>query len=150
MNAKQLKLKSETSGFENIGKFYKHIRKKEYNHIKNTHKMVYLLMVEYSFGYTNNIQYEITLSMLKIVEELGMNRATVSSALKSLQDNNLIRRIKWQIVGPKQSYKYAVIFPKDFHITTTVTGSKEFSKEIDKEKAFNKSKQKTTDLLMKG
>jgi len=77
-----------------------------------------MILVEYSFGYTKNIQYEIQISIKKLMEELGTktNKKTIES-LKKLQDKELIKRIEWQNFGPKQGYKYKVLFPEGFSIS---------------------------------
>jgi len=110
------KLISNTSGFENIGRFYKHITKQK--DLNPYDIAIYMILVEYSFGYTKDIKFEIKISMRKIAEKLNISVGKVSSTLKILQDKKLIERIKWQDFGPKQAYKYRVIFPKDFHIAT--------------------------------
>jgi DNA-binding Lrp family transcriptional regulator len=117
---------SESSGFENIGKFYKYIRQKEFKHLNNNHRSIYMLMIEYSFGYVNNIQYEISLSHNKICEELNISKPTSIKIINELIELKLISRIEWQNYGPKQAYKYKVNFPKGFNIK-----HKETQKDIE-------------------
>jgi len=109
---------SNSSGFENIGKFYKYIRsiQKEKN-LSWLDISIYMILVEYSFGYMKNIQYEIQISIKKLMEELETktNKKIIKS-LKKLQDESLIERIEWQNFGPKQGYKYKVLFPEGFSI----------------------------------
>jgi len=122
-------------GFSNIGKFYKHIRRKKYQKLTNNDRSIYLLLVEYSFGYTHNIKYELQVSVNKISEELNMSKPTTLSSLKKLQNENLIERIKWQDFGPKQSYRYRVLFPKGYSINHIDT--EEESTEFDKDKMIS-------------
>jgi len=113
------KIQSESTGWENLGKFYKHIRSKQKIHtnIGTLDIALYMLLVEYSFGYTNDIRYEISISISKIMKELNTktNKAVILS-LKRLQELDLIKRIKGQNVGPKQAYRYMVMMPKGYHI----------------------------------
>jgi DNA-binding transcriptional ArsR family regulator len=120
MNVKQT---SETSGFENIGKFYNFILKQD--DLKPIHRDVYMLLAKYSFGYTKDIKFEITISLVQISEQLNISRPTAMRALSELEERKLIKRIKWQDFGPKQAYKYKVIFPKDFHIKIKNTNKKQ-------------------------
>ena len=124
--SKSRKISSESTGFENVGKFHKHIRKisKKINenednkklHIKSLHRDLYMIMVDYCFGYTNNIQYELQISIQQLVEESGSSDKSITSALKLLEQYNLIKRVKWQNNGPKQVYKYSVVFPENYNI----------------------------------
>ncbi len=108
---------SVNSGFENIGKFYKHIRKKEYSHLTPLHQAIYLLLVEQSFGYTKDIKYELQISTKEIMKKVNTkNNKYVLSALQDLQDLKLIQRVEWQDFGPKQAYRYKVLFPDGFSI----------------------------------
>ena len=75
-----------------------------------------MLLVKYSFGYTNNIQYEVSLSQQQVKDELNISKTTSKKIFDELQAEKLIKRVKWQEIGPKQAYKYMVAFPKGFHI----------------------------------
>lgn len=134
-DASKTKISSESTGFENIGKFYKAIRKIQQKHddIKSLDVSIYMLLAEYSFGYMNNIQYELSISIAKIMTELNTktNKAVIKS-LKKLQDYNLIKRVKWQDIGPKQSYKYMIIMPQGYNISHKQhcnTGSEQYKIE---------------------
>jgi len=108
---------SEKSGFENIGKFYKHLRKvSKVKKLKSIDKEIYMMMVEYSFGYMNNIKLEIQISNKQLMEECGVADKTITNSMNRLLDSGLISRVKWQHVGPKQVYKYKVAFPNDYTI----------------------------------
>ena len=109
---------STTSGFENIGKFYKHFRKesKAHKELKAIHQSIYMILVEYSFGYTKNIKLEISISIKQLMNECGASNKTIINAMKVLLDSGLIERIAWQQVGPKQIYKYRVVFPEGYNI----------------------------------
>ena len=117
------KLQSETSGFENIGKLYLHIH--EQKNLSYRHREIYMMMGRYSFGYTNNIKFEIQISNKQISEELGYSKTTVIKAIKELIELGLIQRVKWQNFGPKQSYSYKVMLPKKYHIKITEPEMKE-------------------------
>ncbi len=109
--------KSKTTGFENIGKFYKHLRSKSKDlKLKSIDKEIYMILVEYSFGYTKNIQVELRISNKQLMEECQVSDKTISSSIHRLIESKLIERVKWQHMGPKQNYKYKVMFPKDYNI----------------------------------
>ena len=117
MEKKNSNKESETTGFENIGKFYKHLRSQsKMLQLKAIDKEIYMLLVEYSFGYTKNIQTELRMSINQIMEECNISNKTAIKSIKSLIDNKLIERVKWQHVGPKQNYKYRVLFPNNYSI----------------------------------
>ena len=108
---------SKTSGFENIGKFYKHLRKVSKNKkLKPMDKVIYMILVEYSFGYMKNIKTEIQISNKQLMEECEVSDKTITSSMNRLLDSDLIQRIEWQHTGPKQVYKYKVMFPDDYNI----------------------------------
>ncbi len=115
---------STTSGFENIGKFYKHYRtkSKDINKdkviLKPIHQQVYMLLTEYSFGYMKNIQTEISMPIAQIMNECYVSNKTAIDAMHVLLESGLVKRVKWQHVGPKQVYKYKVVFPKGYNIDT--------------------------------
>ena len=77
---------STTSGFENIGKFYKHYRtkSKEINKkgdlkLKSIHQEIYMLLAEYSFGYMKNIQLEISMSITQLMKECSISNKTFNT-----------------------------------------------------------------------
>ena len=129
---------SVTTGFENIGKFYKHLRKESKKlNLKSIDKEIYMILVEYSFGYTKNIKLELQISIKQLVEETNSSNKTVISSIKRLLDSELINRVKWQEVGPKQVYQYKVIFPKDYNIDYKQIETKE-DISMRKKQEFNK------------
>jgi len=147
---KPQKLISTTSGFENIGKFYTHIMNNESTELKSQHRDVYLMLVKYSFGYTNNIQYEIKISRKQMAEDLNISPKTLTKVFDVLERLVLIKRIKWQTIGPKQSYKYSIVFPKEFHISTKakLTTEQQVEKnEAERLVAYKKGIEETNKLL---
>ncbi len=111
------KKESETTGFENIGKFYKHLRKESKKlKLKSIDKEIYMILVEYSFGYMKNIQVELQISNKQLMEECQVSDKTISNSIHRLIESKLIERVKWQHMGPKQNYKYRVMFPKNYNI----------------------------------
>ena len=141
INVSGSKIESNTSGFENIGRFYKYIRSDKFKHLTNNHRAIYLLFVEYSFGYTKNIKYELQISNKTISKELGISKPTIIKAINDLVALALITRIKWQHYGPKQIYKYKVNFPSGYHISHKQTTQE------NKEQEFNENNQKLQNLL---
>ena len=132
--------KSITSGFENIGKFYKHYRKKskEINNkaikkddlrLKAIHQEIYMLLVEYSFGYMNNINLEISMSIKQLMTECFISNKTAINSIAELIDSKLISRVKWQQIGPKQIYKYRVAFPDGYNIDYKETLNEETTRK---------------------
>ncbi|MCK5848614.1 MAG: hypothetical protein KAH01_05400 [Caldisericia bacterium] len=109
------KIKSELPGFCNIGKFHKHFRQNKRD-TKPIDYLIYMILVEYSFGYTKDIRYEIKISIRQLMDETRSGNKTVITSLKKLQDLNFITRKEWKDFGPKQAYEYQVVMPKDYHI----------------------------------
>ncbi len=109
--------KSKTTGFENIGKFYKHLRSKSKDlKLKSIDKEIYMILVEYSFGYMNNINLELQISNKQLMVECGVSDKTITASINRLIESKLINRVKWQQVGPRQVYKYKVLFPENYSI----------------------------------
>jgi predicted transcriptional regulator len=75
-----------------------------------------MLLVRYSFGYTNNIQYELRISIKEIAKALNISNGKVSHILKTLIEHNLITRTTQQNYGPKQTYVYKIILPQELNI----------------------------------
>ena len=127
---------SLTSGFENIGKFYKHLRKESKKlKLKSIDKEIYMIMVEYSFGYMKNINLELQISVNQLMEETRSSNKTIIESMKRLLDSELISRVKWQHTGPKQVYRYKVKFPKDYNIDYKQVETKE-DVDVRKENEF--------------
>ena len=103
---------SESTGFENIGKlvqwFYENDSKKPFS---LSCAKVYFYLAKLSFGYVNNIHYEISISTEELMRLTGLSKNTLRKSLKELDDRGMIDRIKWQGFGPKQAYTYRILFP---------------------------------------
>jgi len=110
---------SESSGFENDGKMMNHFMEvyvKDSSTLKPTDMLVYRYLSHVSFGYTNNIQFEIEASIKSIMKHTRMSDKTITASLGRLEDSKLISRVRWQNFGPRQVYKYKVMFPKKYHL----------------------------------
>ncbi len=122
--------KSKTTGFENIGKFYKHLRSKSKDlKLKSIDKEIYMILVEYSFGYMNNINLELQISNKQLMNECGVSDKTITGSMNRLLDSKLITRVKWQQIGPKQIYKYRVAFPDGYNIDYKETLNEETTRK---------------------
>ena len=56
---------------------------------------------------------EIKFKFLELIPLLLLFFSCFIKALKSLQEQNLIKRIKQQEIGPKQAYEYSIVFRQD-------------------------------------
>jgi len=65
-------------------------------------------MVRKSFGYGKK---DITISNKQLCELVSATDKTVTKAVNSLIKIGLIERVVWQDIGPKQTYRYQIIFP---------------------------------------
>lgn len=131
MNRREI-IGSVSTGFENRGKMLQHfdnvldrsirtpivVDGKEIA-LKPLDMMVYNRMVKYSFGYMNDIRMVLEISIKQLQEECGTTNKPIIASLKRLVLYNLIERIRYQDVGPKQTYKYKVVFTDRFRIDTT-------------------------------
>jgi hypothetical protein len=120
-----------SNGFQNIGIMKKFISK---NEIPRKYRMLFLDIVEYSFGYckTHTKPY----SMKKWSELLDITIPTFNSHIKWLEKNNFIKVTKatgFVKGGGSEANKYSPIFPNNgnIYIDKLVSGSIA-TKEINK------------------
>ena len=76
--------------------------------LNNIEIRVYNAIIRRTFGY-GKVEARISIADLSYIAK---NKAIIK-ALKSLQEQNLIERIKAQELGPKQAYTYRIVFRED-------------------------------------
>ena len=97
--------------------------------LSNIEFRIYSEIARKSLGYG---EVAATLSLNSLFD--FASKPTAIKALKSLQEQNLIKRIKQQEVGPKQAYIYSIVFRQDLGMPYIQLGKskKEEAKELDK------------------
>ena len=109
-------LETTNNGWQNIGIFYIHLRN---SNVKLTGKQsdVYMDIVRYSVGYgqpyINQMTQEKTAKLFK------MSNKTLNKAIKVLEDNGLVQRVKdtsYIFGGGSNPERLGPIFPKNANI----------------------------------
>lgn len=111
-----------SNNWQNIGIFSQYARKemikhseqkesKKYNKsddiigmTRNMHSL-YMLLVEYSFGYGDN---SVQMGTNQMCHELQMTKPTILNIISQLFESKYVSRMEWQSYGPKQRYTYEV------------------------------------------
>ena len=105
MVSKNWEPEESSNNWQNIGIMYQFVEDKKLPAIQVS---VFMAMVRKSFGYGKK---DITISNKQLCELVSATDKTVTKAVNSLIKIGLIERVVWQDIGPKQTYRYQIIFP---------------------------------------
>jgi phage replication O-like protein O len=100
--------------------------------LSNIEFRIYSTIARKTFGY-NQTSARISITDL---DHIAKNKAVIK-ALKSLQEKNLIKRIKGQELGPKQAYEYSIVFRQDLGMPYIQLGLSKKQLKEQFEKAFD-------------